>query len=625
MQIGLIAPTAQPDVSAPPPTTTYTNNYTPQTYAPPAPTYSSHGSYDPSTSYYAAESKPQPPPNTYSRSISSTVNPAYSSATTVPAPPPPTISTISRPKVSNAYDPPFLPNKPARRPGRTSAAQQAYNAYQTPLSPPSHAQPIQPPSNLSPSYFPPNGPAQNEYQQVSPQVSPAAQYNQAAPTAHPSSPASSYYTNEYTPAQPSTGLPPPPPRAPSYSPEAERFKHPMAPVANENVARSFHSNGSNGMHPPQRYPTPPQRGFTPRSERSGSIGSTSSIPRDVLEHSPIVEAVPPAVTSPSMVPLPYSPPVPKVDLHLSEVTPLSIAETGTKSPPAPSSAQTSPYASYQPPPKKEAAPPKEVVYDPYAPKSNHATGNYIPRTSSPLSVYNGRPSEQSKKVPQNPPSNVNGATSNYNALPRTMSMPYPPKPRLNGAIDETSPRHGHGPVQELIVKASIGQYAPSPSLLGANDPLSRTSARAPVITFGFGGKMITCFHGMPGLNTGFDVALSSRTTSELKVRVLHKFLPESTLESPGSAYPGPLVSDAASTSLSLVRPGAANQTKTKTKKSGVVAYLAARAEEIYHGLGYLAPAEKQIAESKLILVKLLKILVENDGRLLGTCVKSSFC
>jgi hypothetical protein len=167
-----------------------------------------------------------------------------------------------------------------------------------------------------------------------------------------------------------------------------------------------------------------------------------------------------------------------------------------------------------------------------------------------------------------------------------------------------------------IMKLSNAQYAPSPSLLGSNDPLARTSARAPVVTFGFGGKMVTCFHGMPGLNAGFDVALSSRASSELKVHILHKLLPASALSCPSSSYPGPLLYDSGTPSMSLVRPSLSAQ--TKAKKTAVVAYLSSRANEIDQGLGYLSNLEKRAAQGTLILVKLLKTMVENDGRLLGT-------
>lgn len=117
------------------------------------------------------------------------------------------------------------------------------------------------------------------------------------------------------------------------------------------------------------------------------------------------------------------------------------------------------------------------------------------------------------------------------------------------------------------------------------------------------------------MNAGFDVAFSSRTSSELKIRVLHKVLPEAVSIVPGAGYPGPLISDPGTPALSIVRPGASTQ--AKTKKAAVMTYLTGRAEEIRQGVAYLTNEERRAAEGKLIIVNLLKIMVENDGRLLG--------
>ncbi|KAJ7219322.1 Sec23-binding domain of Sec16-domain-containing protein, partial [Mycena pura] len=173
--------------------------------------------------------------------------------------------------------------------------------------------------------------------------------------------------------------------------------------------------------------------------------------------------------------------------------------------------------------------------------------------------------------------------------------------------------------QEILMKpVQSSAYAPSPSLLGANDPLGRTSSRAPVFSFGFGGKLLTCFHGA-SMNTGFDVALSSRNSTGIQIRQLKKIIPKSALEASSASFPGPLFSDPGTPSTGLVRT-TTTSSQTKTKKARLVKYLTDRAEEISQGIGYLHPGsvEGQQAEGKLVLVNLLKILVENDGRLSGT-------
>lgn len=256
--------------------------------------------------------------------------------------------------------------------------------------------------------------------------------------------------------------------------------------------------------------------------------------------------------------------------------------------------------------------------DPYAPKVILNSNNSIPRTSSPLSVHGRQHETRKQSLNLGSDLNIVAPYESYSIPPgagistplaNVMNEGYSSHPGWNGMDAKLS-------LQDVPIKPTVPQYAPSPSLIGANDPLSRTSARAPVVTFGFGGKMVTCFYGMPGLNAGFDVAFSSRTSSELKVRTLKTLLPESAMNSPGPSYPGPLLSDPGAASISIVRPNVANQ--TKTKKTALLSYLSERASEIHQGLGYLVNGEKQAAENKLILVKLLGVMIENDGRLLGT-------
>ncbi|EPQ58106.1 hypothetical protein GLOTRDRAFT_56722 [Gloeophyllum trabeum ATCC 11539] len=173
--------------------------------------------------------------------------------------------------------------------------------------------------------------------------------------------------------------------------------------------------------------------------------------------------------------------------------------------------------------------------------------------------------------------------------------------------------------QDIYLSAPArAPYAPSPTLLGANDPLGRVAARAPLMSFGFGGKLLTCFHGSSSLSTGFDVALSSRPSTDIQMRTLHTLLPESASGVAVPAYPGPLFSDPGTpTTTSLVRT---NASQVKAKKARVLKYLEEKEEEISRAVGYLTrgSSEHRRAEGKLVLVKLLKIMVENDGKLSGS-------
>lgn len=224
--------------------------------------------------------------------------------------------------------------------------------------------------------------------------------------------------------------------------------------------------------------------------------------------------------------------------------------------------------------------------------------------------------------------------------------PYAPSNRTRSATDgsisslksdtytprrQSSEAHDHVPygskfgypdrpssrTDSLLASSAYPTYAPSPSLLGTNDPLGRSSVRIPVIGFGFGGKVVTCFHGADMSSAGFDVALSSRRSREIHIRSLHKLIPQSALEDTTVIYPGPLFGDSGSPTVSLVR-GASTQ--SKTKKAKVVKYLEDRISELSNVVAYASAEllERGRSEGKLALFSLLKIMVENDGKLNGT-------
>ena len=201
--------------------------------------------------------------------------------------------------------------------------------------------------------------------------------------------------------------------------------------------------------------------------------------------------------------------------------------------------------------------------------------------------------------------------------------PYAPSNRVrsstNGTIssvtsDAYTPRRQSSDSQEMLLTTAYPTYAPSPSLLGTNDPLGRASARIPVLSFGFGGKVVTCFHGADMSSAGFDVALSSRQSREIHIRSLHKLVPQTALEDTSVVYPGPLFGDSGSPAVSLVRSGA------PTRKAKVVKYLEDRISELSSVVAYASTGllERGKSEGKLALFSLLKVMVENDGKLSGT-------
>lgn len=286
-----------------------------------------------------------------------------------------------------------------------------------------------------------------------------------------------------------------------------------------------------------------------------------------------------------------------------------------------------PLKSQQPQPQRTLSP-EPIVHQ-------HRSNSYAPLSSAHAHRQNS----------YDPPTTRERSMSNLSATSAFSSRsadPYAPSQHQNqpnpyshgGEYDSASvigqqPAYGHfshsiAPARRSLDKTYspppvTGPYAPSPSLLGTNDPLGRANAKVPVINFGFGGKLITCFHTSPALGTGFDVALSSRKSTDVHIRPLYKAFPESAMETSAVEYPGPLLGDPGSPVNALVRTTTTISAKTKTKKGKVLTYLDERAAELQRAIGYLSSGtiDRRRAESKLVLVRLLHALVEYDGQLHG--------
>jgi COPII coat assembly protein SEC16 len=266
-----------------------------------------------------------------------------------------------------------------------------------------------------------------------------------------------------------------------------------------------------------------------------------------------------------------------------------------------------PYA----PPKPSTLPRKDSVassiHGSYGPSSfvavaDHSQGPYAPTTG--LQRVQSRQSQHScdDEYP-----------SRYN---------YTHDPGLSTTDGRSNPTADPDAVgySNVLATPTYAPYAPSPSLLGTNDPLGRASARVPVISFGFGGKLVACFHSAGETASGFDVSLTSRQSTSVQLRTLHEIIPASAMDSFASSYPGPLFSDPGASSLSLARTvgvGAANN--VKAKKALVSTWLAERSEELSRGVAHVPSGsqERYNAEGKLVLVRLLKVMIDNDGQLSG--------
>ena len=146
----------------------------------------------------------------------------------------------------------------------------------------------------------------------------------------------------------------------------------------------------------------------------------------------------------------------------------------------------------------------------------------------------------------------------------------------------------------------------------------------PVASFGFNGRLVTFFpsasqssYSTPAASYGLpygDNGASSSSGYTATIRKVADLLPidAAALE----AFPGPLFMDSTATT-------AAGKTK---KKKEVVAWLDARIEDAEKEGGFMGVTaspghqdpRKRAAEEKSILLKLVKLLLENDGKLFGT-------
>jgi COPII coat assembly protein SEC16 len=232
----------------------------------------------------------------------------------------------------------------------------------------------------------------------------------------------------------------------------------------------------------------------------------------------------------------------------------------------------------------------DVSQDPYAPMTG-------------LQRIQSRQSERS----------YDNETSRYNYTHELDTESAEPRTNSTAELDSLDSSN-------ILTPPTYAPYAPSPSLLGTNDPLGRASARVPVISFGFGGKLVTCFHSAGETASGFDVSLTSRQSTSVQLRTLHEVIPASAMDSSAPSYPGPLFSDPGASSMSLARTvGVGTANNVKAKKALVLKWLEERSEELSSGIAHITSGslERYNAEGKLVLVRLLKAMVDNDGQLSG--------
>ena len=230
-----------------------------------------------------------------------------------------------------------------------------------------------------------------------------------------------------------------------------------------------------------------------------------------------------------------------------------------------------------------------AVESPYLPETTHGQAHAPPPSRN---VQFPPPRRSQTQSPSRQISGLNLSTTVAEPFQRPASVHGPSSPTK--AIGSYAPSqfavHNRGSSQQLeYITPTDGQQL---------DPLARWKG-APVFKFGFGGSVITCFpKHIPRYLAGSLTPAIKSAPGEAKVLQLKDLVPpaENIVR-----YPGPL--------------------KSKSKKKDVIAWLSSKIAEFENDEPSetisLYPEPYKRHDEKVLLWKVMRIMVENDGVLEG--------
>ncbi|BGP16572.1 hypothetical protein JCM10213_000516 [Rhodosporidiobolus nylandii] len=315
----------------------------------------------------------------------------------------------------------------------------------------------------------------------------------------------------------------------------------------------------------------------------------------------------------------------------------------------PQPAQQKPYAPYAPgqkQPHDPYAPPAPAPHDPYAPSSaappaprdipsrdltsTPPAQKRLPPGTGQLYASPSRFGEPGAKPPVSPSAamaraNSYGAatptasTDSYAAYPSQGVPSGPYSARADGNL--TAPAAYGSFAQQAPYSPQQGDYAPAAPALSrqasfAGEPadLGLERRTAPVVSFGFGGRMVVVFPRGGQPSYGIDAANpygaqtgASATPSTVHIRKLADMLPPPSSNEGAAPFPGPIFLDG----------GKANAGK---KRKEAVAWVQQRLAELEQEKGHWSEnkEERRKVETKALLYKLVLVMIENEGRLTGS-------
>lgn len=228
--------------------------------------------------------------------------------------------------------------------------------------------------------------------------------------------------------------------------------------------------------------------------------------------------------------------------------------------------------------------------------------NYAPHVSAAAAPISPPVSESQTALPrsqtQSPGQQM---TSPRAAVPPLQTLPRPAS--VHGSSSPTKTTNPYAPTQSSMQTRaralSRGLEFVSPTDGQELDPLQRWKG-APIFKFGFGGTVVSCFpRHTPRYSAGQATPLIMAGPGEPKFSQIGEWLPTTeTLVQ----HPGPL--------------------KSKSKKKDVLAWLSSKIaafdNEPSPGFDWPQAGHQTRHEEKVLLWKVIKILVENDGVLEGS-------
>ena len=583
---------------APVPNTRSTNPYAPQA---PAQNPASHSMSASSTNPYAPQPGQQRSPvNPYFPSAPAQQRPSSSGNTYTPAggaPPPnpylnpaagvPPVAAIQSVQESLQK----MPERPAQNKAQ-SFLTASRKGYESPYDLPLDLAPKKKPSSRKlVSHFPPQAPQVPNAPPIAP---PQSAPPRKAPQQHMAPPLNSAIPPLGMASAPRPGAslvaPPPvspyaplqPPSAPFAAPATKRY----SPAPTQQISHAAHGlvgPPSESSHTPLQ---PPQAPFAaPATKRY------SPVPTQQASHQAQGGLVVPPPASP------YT----QIQTHEMRAAPptkrYSPAHNLAAPQTAPSRAQYSPAPTQQAP---NAAPGRASLTAP--PSAARRAMSYAPKNREPLPEEDEPPFEAPQRSQtQSPGSAMNGRRPN-------LSEPYvrPTSVQSNAKSPERV-RRAHASIPEVPVTKARGRAFSqtfnyiAPTDGREQDPLQRWRG-GPVFAWGVAGTVITTFpKEVPRYSMGSTVPMIQPSPGEVKIRNIKDIYP---LEGPAANFPGPL--------------------KGKGKKKEVVAWLSAGIEALEKeqessSFGYQASdsVDDKRKDERIVLWKVLRVLVDNDGMLEG--------